>query len=118
MTGRILVPLDVSALGESKLPVVEEYARAFDADVLVLHVLLPKALDPEVVLPTEGAARAYLDIMVARLHAAGLRAAPLIRTGPVAATIVDEALEHRAELLIIGADVRPRLRSVVAGSVA
>ena len=116
---RILVPLDPGALGgEAKLPVVEEYARAFDAEILLLVVLEPKELDPGVVLPTEGAARAYLDIVIARMAAADVRAAPLIRTGPPAATILDEAREHRVDLIIIGANVRPRLRSVVTGSVA
>jgi nucleotide-binding universal stress UspA family protein len=118
MVRRILVPLDLVVLGEAKLPVVEEYARAFDADVVLLHVLQPKALDPEVVLPTESAARAYLDVVAAGLHAAGVRAAGLIRTGPTAPIIVEEAREERAYLIIIGANIRPRLRSVVVGSVA
>jgi nucleotide-binding universal stress UspA family protein len=116
---RILVPLDLAALGgEAKLPVIEEYARAFDAEVLLLHVLQPEALDPDVVLPTEGTARAYLDIAAAQLRAADVPVAALIRTGPAAATIVDEAREHRADLIILGANIRPFLRSVVIGSVA
>ena len=30
----ILVPLDLTGIGESKIPVAEEYARALGADVL------------------------------------------------------------------------------------
>ncbi len=115
---RILVPLDLTPLGEAKLPIAREYARAFDAEVVLLHVLPPKALEPEVVLPTEAAARAYLDVVVAGMTAAGVRAAALIRAGPTAATIVEEANTHQADLIILGANLRPLLQSVVIGSIA
>ncbi len=118
MVRRILIPIDLSPLGEAKLPVAQEYARAFDAEVLLLHVLPPKALDAEVVLPTEAAARAYLDVLVAGMTAAGLRAASLVRAGPTASSIVEEAQAQQADLIILGANVRPVLRSVVIGSVA
>ena len=114
----ILVPVDLSALGEAKLPVVQEYARAFDADVLLLHVLPKRALAPDVVRPEEGTARAYLDVLCGGMTTAGVRAAPVIRTGPTAATIVDEARARQVDLVILGANVRPRLQSVVIGSVA
>ena len=118
MVSRILVPVDLTALGEAKLPVTQEYARAFDAEVLLLHVLPPKAMDADIVLPTEAVARGYLDILVAGMAAAGVRAAALLRTGPVAVSIVEEAWEQKADLIILGANVRPALRSVVIGSVA
>jgi len=115
---RILVPIDLTPLGEAKLPVTREYARAFDADVLFLHVLPPKAVEADVILPSEASARAYLDILVAGMAAVGVRAAPLIRTGGTAASIVDEARVQGVDLIILGANVRPKLRSVVVGSVA
>ena len=118
MVQRILVPIDLTPLGEAKLPVTQEYARAFDADVLFLHVLPPKAVEADVILPAEASARAYLDILVAGMAAVGIRAAPLIRTGGTAASIVDEALAQGVDLIILGANVRPKLRTVVVGSVA
>ncbi|MDP8924901.1 MAG: universal stress protein [Chloroflexota bacterium] len=118
MVRRILIPVDLTPLGEAKLPVAQEYARAFDAEVVLLHVLPPKALDAEVVSPAEATARAYLDVLVAGMSAAGVRAAALIRTGPTAASILDEARGHQADLIILGANVRPVLRSVVIGSIA
>ena len=36
---RILVPIDLSSPGETKLPVVEGYARTFGAEVILLHVM-------------------------------------------------------------------------------
>jgi nucleotide-binding universal stress UspA family protein len=118
MVRRILVPIDLTPLGEAKLPVTREYALAFDAEVLLLHILPPKALDSEAVLPREASARAYLDVLVAGMTAAGIRAAALVRAGPTASSIVEEAQAQGADLIILGANVRPVLRSVVIGSVA
>lgn len=84
---RILVPLDLTAPGEAKLPAVEEHARAFGAGVLLLHVLparptplaalLPHRRNDEAaageVSPEEARARTYLDAIGARLRAAGSR---------------------------------------------
>src|SRR5919202_1796692 len=95
---RILVPLDLTPPGEAKLPTAEAYARAFGADLLLLHVLprppaparvtaaladlpLPgrsarreRLDDPSEsgVPPEEARARAYLDSVVARLRATGV----------------------------------------------
>lgn len=71
---RILVPLTLAPISESKLPVAEEQARALNAELILLHVLPPGALDPDTVTPAEAAARAFLDTVVARLRRAGLRA--------------------------------------------
>lgn len=118
MVSRILVPVDLTPVGEAKLPVAQEYARAFDAEVLLLHVLPARAVDADVILPSEAAARAYLDVLVAGMTSAGVRAAALIRTGPTAASIVDEARTQSVDLIVLGTNVRPVLRSVVIGSVA
>ena len=114
---RILVPLGLAALGEAKLPVARDCARAFGADVLLLYVS-PSAAHRSDVEPGEAAAHAYLDTVVAHLHAAGVRAEALVRSGPVAATIVHEAHEQGADLIILGASLRPALLRAVLGSVA
>ena len=114
----ILVPLDLTGIGEVKIPVAEEYARAFGADVLLLHVLPPGAVDPANVLPGEAVARTYLDTVGARLRGAGIQAEGVLRTGPPAATIVQEALIHDVCLIVLGTNIRPMLSSVVLGSVA
>jgi nucleotide-binding universal stress UspA family protein len=118
MVRRILVPVDLTALGEAKLPVAQEYARAFDAEVILLHILPSKALDAETVQPREAAARAYLDVLEAGMTGAGVRAVSVLRSGSTASSIVDEAEAQEVDLIILGANVRPVLRSVVIGSVA
>jgi nucleotide-binding universal stress UspA family protein len=114
----VLVPLDLTPAGEVKIPVAEEYARALDADVLLLHVLRPGSIDPANVSPTEARARAYLDTFGARLRGAGIHAESVIRTGAPAATIVQEALIRDVHLIIMGTNTRPMLPTAVLGSVA
>jgi hypothetical protein len=79
---RILVPLDLDLPGEAKVPVVEEYARAFGADVLLLHVLSTRAMNVDEVRPAEATARAYLDVLVSEMAAAGVRAAAMLYSAP------------------------------------
>jgi nucleotide-binding universal stress UspA family protein len=114
----ILVPLDLTGIGEVKIPVAEEYARALGADVLLLHVLPPGAVDPANVLPSEAVARTYLDTVGARLRGAGIHAEAVLRSGPPAAPIVQEALIHDVCLIVLGTNIRPMLSSAVLGSIA
>src|SRR5579864_8921318 len=114
----ILVPLDLTPAGEVKIPVAEEYARALEADVLLLHVLRPGSLDPANVSSSEAMARTYLDTFEARLRNAGIRAQSVIRAGPPAQTIVQEALIRDAKLIVLGTNTRPILSSAVLGNVA
>jgi nucleotide-binding universal stress UspA family protein len=116
---QILVPLDQSPLGEAKLPVAMSQARAFGAELILLHVVPPEALDPSgAVSPEEARARAYLDTVAARMHAEGVTAHGIVRAGEPAATIVDEARESAIDLIVLGANVRTNLPRFFLGSVA
>src|SRR5438270_7367107 len=82
---RILVPLDFLPAGEVKLPVAEEQARAFDAQLILLHVLPERAASADGgVTPDESRARAYLDAIALNMRSNGIDALPLVRFGPVA----------------------------------
>src|SRR5438105_11372286 len=114
----ILVPLDLTPAGEVKIPVAEDYARALSADVLLLHVLKPGAVDPANVSSPEAIARTYLDTVAARMRSDGIHAETVIRTGAPAPTIVVEALIRAVHLIVLGTNTRPILSSAVLGSVA
>ena len=114
----LLVALDLTPAGEVKIPVAEEYAHALAADVLLLHVLRPGAVDPASVSTREAVARTYLDTFGARLRGGGVHAVGIIRMGAVAQTIVEEALIRDVALIILGTNTRPLLSSAVLGSVA
>jgi nucleotide-binding universal stress UspA family protein len=134
---RILVPLDLSSPGETKLPVVEGYARSFGAEVILLHVISRSPTlaaigdmrplrgrenpdDPAVGVPApaETAARAYLDAVAARLRAAGVRANPLVREGPIAATVLAVARQLGVGLIVIGSNQRAALSRMMVGDIA
>src|SRR5262249_21286794 len=103
---RVLVALGGAPAGETKLPVAEMLARAFDADLLFLHVLTrtaATAADP--VSPNEARACAYLETVAARLHADGLHAHGVVRTAAsVTEGIVAAARELDADLIVLGPD--------------
>jgi nucleotide-binding universal stress UspA family protein len=117
---RILVALSGAPVGESKLPVAEMFARAFDADILFLHVLTRasgQVGDP--VTPEEARATAYLETVSARLHADGVHAHGLVRAAAsVADGIVAVAGEQDVDLIVLGLDVRGRVPRAFRQNVA
>ena len=118
MSRTILVSLDLTPAGEVKIPVAEEYARALEADVLLLHVLRPGEVHPATVSPSEALARTYLETFAARLRNAGVHADSVIRTGTPARAILQEAMIRDVQLIIMGTNTRPMLSTAVLGSVA
>ena len=115
---RILVALDLAPLGEVKIAVAEQQARAFGAELILLHVLPEKAAGGGDVSTAAAQARAYLDAVCSRLRAQGLTVNTLLRYGPPAATVVDAAREQQADLLILGSSVREGLARLRPGSIA
>jgi nucleotide-binding universal stress UspA family protein len=123
---RILAPLDLTKLSEEKLPLIEEYARALDAEVLLLHVLPARGRsearlsgDEEAfVSPVEANARTYLDTVAAHLHAAGVAARAHVHNGPVAEAILGLAREQGVSLIILGSNVRRGLSRLFLGGSA
>jgi nucleotide-binding universal stress UspA family protein len=118
-TPRILVPLDRLPAGEAKLPVAEAQARAFGAELILLHVLSQREASSESgVSPVEAHAHAYLDAIALHLRSEGIPAHPLIRVGPVAATVVSVARELGVDLIVIGTNMRSGLTRLFPGAIA
>lgn len=115
---RILIPLDTNRLSEGKIPYGEAQARAFAAEVLLLHVLPTSPPRTGRVSVAESQALAYLNAIASRLRAAGVQAHSLVRSGGVAQVIVREAELQEADLIIIGANIRRGLPRLLAGSIA
>lgn len=113
----ILLPLDLTNAGETKITVAIEYARMLGARVVLLHVLPRRALDPAEVLPAEAAARTYLDTVAAELEAAGVAAASVVRRGSPGPAIVAEAAILGARLIVLSSNVRPLMANVMHASV-
>jgi nucleotide-binding universal stress UspA family protein len=116
---RILVPLGLAPLGEAKLPFAESLARTYGAELILLHVLRRTTRDEEGISSEEERASAYLETVAAPLHGAGLHAHGIVRVASdVVTAIVEEAREQRADLIVLGADVRRGLDRALRGSVA
>jgi len=118
MIRRILVPLDLGRLSEAKLPVAEEHGRAFNAELILLHVLAPGEVTGESVTTAETRARTYLDALTTRLRSDGIAAQPLLRSGSTADVIVAEIEEQHADLVILGSTRRRLGLARLLGSVA
>lgn len=125
---RILVPVDFSPGAEGALAWARALGSAFDADVLVLHVLdlsiaalagLPSSL---AMVPAAGELleriRAETEQEMSRLAARLPGVRTLIREGTPRTTILDAAQELRADLIVMGTHGRTGLTHVVFGSVA
>jgi nucleotide-binding universal stress UspA family protein len=124
MYTRLLVPLDGSTLAESVLPIVERLAPAWDATVLLLHILerrAPEAVHGERHLTEAKQAATYLESIARRLQE---RAIPVqthvheVHEGNVARTIVDHVDEEQADLVVICTHGKGRVPSMLFGSIA
>lgn len=100
------------------MPFAEAQARAFDAEIILLHVSPPERPSGTMVSTAEAQARAYLDAIAARLRADGVRTRTLIRWGTAADMIVAEIEAQRADLVILGSSTRHGLSRLLLGSVA
>ena len=125
---RILVPLDGSALAEGALPLAQELARAFDAEILLLRVWAPSAYIVEG-YPTgrstvefDQAARdtvqEYLRGKHLELQGQGLRAKWETEIGPTADGILQTVETHAVSIIVMSTHGRSGLGRWVMGSVA
>lgn len=108
MLDHILVPLDGSPLAECVLPHAIAIAKAFNAQLFLVHVLeqpsaslqLPKA-DPLDWYLKKSAASLYLDTVQARLQEEHLSVQTMLVEGGAAEKIVELARSTQADLLIL-----------------
>jgi len=117
---RILVSLDVSAAAEITLAAAERYVKAFGAELKVLSVIEPPVILPEVTPPmatTEFYAMAE-DALEQRIwplvHAP---AEKIVRYGQPVETILREAHDWNADLVIVGSHGKGWGERLMLGSV-
>jgi len=121
--GKILVPLDGSALAEAVLPRAIELAKDSGATVELLRAVEAHTIpgvDPtedQVKVVAEG--EAYLADVAARLKTDGVRdVATSVWYGPAAYAIVEAAGLHKADLIAMTTHGRSGLGRLILGSVA
>jgi nucleotide-binding universal stress UspA family protein len=129
--GQILVPLDGSSLAEEALDVAAALARIWDMELTLLQVVYPVQLPENMAFPIPSSydeeltemgrtqAQDYLDDIVERLQAQGLRASGVATIAWNAAdAILDVAHPERAAVVVLATHGRGGLRRLVLGSVA
>lgn len=130
----ILVAIDFSDCAQTVARRGAELARETGARPFLLHVVSPPQVPPETVLPiTEGTTtreltvEAYLRESAERrlaryaeafAESGGTAPSLRVRFGPAAETIVDEARELGARMIVVGTRARTGLARMIHGSVA
>ncbi len=130
---KVIVATDFSEDSARALEYGETLARAFSAEIILLHVDQP--LSPVMFTPDLGAgmeigamsqlaeeqrlaAQRELDRIVARLRESGIKARSLLRVGAPFVEIINAAQSEGADLIVLGTHGRSGLSHVLLGSVA
>lgn len=123
---RILVPIDFSASSLNALEEAVEFARPYEAEVIVLFVIEREFHTPLVLVPDP---RAFLDAqtreaeqrlaqIATRLGGKNVRHRTMVEFGVPYQTIVDSARRLKADLIVMSTHGRTGLAHVLIGSVA
>ena len=121
--GKILVPLDGSALAEAALPRAIELAKESGAKVELLRAVeahtVPGVDPTEAQIKVVQEGEAYLADVLARLKAEGLKdVESSVWYGSAAYAIVEAARLHKADLIAMTTHGRSGLGRLILGSVA
>ena len=125
----ILVPLDGSRRAERILAHVEDFARHFDATLVLLRVVepdlnvlhstgTPADFYTGLIERSEEEADAYLAGVKGQLRASGVKVRTAVETGPVVTTIIEVAAREAVDLVAMASHGRSGLHRVFYGSVA
>ena len=121
---RFLVPLDGSHLAESVLPVVQQVAGRFHAQVTLLHIVEehpPTVIHGEPHLTGVAQAQAYLEEIATRLRSTGILVEIHVhqeKEDNVARSIVQHSQEMNVDLVIMCTHGHGGLRELLFGSKA
>ncbi|MBI5033415.1 MAG: universal stress protein [Chloroflexi bacterium] len=125
MFKRLLVPLDGSKLAEAILPVTSYMAEKFGAEILLFHAIeqdAPDTVHGERHLVAVNEAEAYLDELAVRLARPNVVVTKHVHTAivrsDIARSIIDHALEHQADLVILCAHGHGGWRDRFVGNIA
>lgn len=127
MFKRLLVPLDGSKLAEAILPVTSYMAEKFGAEILLFHAIeqdAPDTVHGERHLSVATEAEAYLDEIAerARLARPNVVVTKHVHTAivrsDIARSILDHAVEHQADLVILCAHGHGGWRDRFVGNIA
>jgi nucleotide-binding universal stress UspA family protein len=130
---RVFVPLDGQPPAEAALPLASVLARAYSAELVLLHVvptlatitgerastarLAPTATAASLDLE-EAEGRTYIQEVASRLRGQGLRVSASVGRGEPAQSLLEGAAHAGAEVIVMATHGRTGLDAVFSGSVA
>jgi len=128
MYKRILVPLDGSASSEEVFPHIRPLVQAFDAEVILLQVILAPTEEfavrtsalspPQAIRRIQIKTRTYLKSLCSKLEKEGIRASYLIREGGIPEEILEVAQFMQADMIAMSTYGRSQTHLFLLGSVA
>lgn len=123
-----LVPVDFSAVTDEVIDTAVTFARAFEGQVSLMHVVQPPVVTSEFALPVEvlqeamsageKAAKQKLDGFVEMFRHAGIACEARVAHGPPVTMIRDEADRLKADYIIMGSHGHGKLYDFLVGSTA
>lgn len=124
----ILVPIDLSPITDITVEFAARFAKGFGSKIWLVHVAAP---DPDFVGFGTGPKyvrdqradelkkeHARLHTLAEELRAKGLSAEALLVQGPTSATIIEEAEQLEADLIIMGSHGHGAIYKTFVGSVS
>lgn len=127
MPTKILVPLDGSKLSERALEQAEIFAKALQAEVILIRVIEnPLAATPEsgpavmekVAGETMDQAGSYLEGVVSSMKGKGIKGRAIVQEGHPYSVILGLAHKEDVDFIVMSTHGRTGLSKVVLGSVA
>jgi nucleotide-binding universal stress UspA family protein len=129
---RILVPLDGSAFAHQALPLARELAANANAELVLLEAIAPSIETQigarpfgrpiprysEVLEMLRRQATQDLGALANQLRACGLHASTVVKNGPAAEVIVDEAAQGQIDLIVMATHGYSGMKRWALGSVA
>lgn len=123
-----LVPVDFSPVSDMIIDTAVSFARAFQGQVVLLHVIQPPIITSEYALPLEAvqatiqaseksAANHFLAALEI-FRQAGVTATSVIQQGPPVYAILEEATKRKADFIIMGSHGHGKLYDLLVGSTA
>ena len=115
---KILVPIDFSTNSKEALEYASAFAKDYDAELLIVHVMDPAIQKLEGIKPVEameGLGAALRDVKPAD---EAIPCSHRMLEGPAAETILKTAEAEKVEMIVMGTHGRSGLKRLVMGSVA
>ena len=122
---KILAPTDFSPSSESAIDYAETFAKRFEAEIVLIHVIESPAYsvtDTLILVNHEAALKATAEALMENLYKAclekGLSATTRVISGTPYREIIKEAEAEKVDLIIMGTHGRTGVERLLLGSVA